>query len=296
MSGRGRGRGKNIGKVTENEVISVDATNNPEEKKEKKVKKEKKEKKVKDKEKESKEKESKDKESKEKEKDEKEKDEKEEKEEKEKEPKKKVSKKKQFPVVAFISPDGIEGDLLNAVRRPLIVHLPIQSKNVIMNDMPISYDPFPPGDAEPYDSHADNPFSENVEELPISVVNIHPTPIEVKGTVLPTESVDYYSMKSTFLVQFKDSTETKQIPLTSDAACFWCCYAFTNRPVVLPIRDTCEYIQVTGNFCSPECATSYLFDMRQDYHTRWEQLSLLYRIYSEACNGKINPAPPRNSL
>jgi hypothetical protein len=36
--------------------------------------------------------------------------------------------------------------------------------------------------------------------------------------------------------------------------------------------------------------------MRQDYHTRWEQLSLLYRIYGDACNGKINPAPPRNSL
>jgi hypothetical protein len=183
------------------------------------------------------------------------------------------------------------------VRRPLIVHLPIQSKNVIMNDMPISYDPFPPGDAEPYDSHADNPFSENVEELPVSVVApIHPTPVEVKGPVLPDESIDYYSMKSTFLVQFKDSTETKQIPLTSDAACFWCCHTFMNRPVVLPIRDTCEYIQVTGNFCSPECATSYLFDMRQDYHTRWEQLSLLYRIYGEACNGKINPAPPRNAL
>jgi hypothetical protein len=261
MSGRGRGRGKRKVDVADAEIKEEMVEKQEKQEKEKQEKQEKQEK------------------------------------EKEKEPKKKASKKKQFPVVAFISPDGIEGDLLNAVRRPLIVHLPIQSKNVIMNDMPIAYDPVPPGDAEPYDIHADNPFSENVEELPVSApISVNPPknqPVEVKQS---DELVDYYSMKTTFLVQFKDSTETKQIPLTSDAACFWCCHTFTNRPVVLPIRDTCEYIQVTGNFCSPECATSYLFDMRQDYHTRWEQLSLLYRIYGDACNGKINPAPPRNSL
>ena len=53
---------------------------------------------------------------------------------------KKVSKKKQFPIVAVITPDGIEGNLLGRTRQPLIVHLPIQSKDVPMNDMPIMYD------------------------------------------------------------------------------------------------------------------------------------------------------------
>jgi hypothetical protein len=66
--------------------------------------------------------------------------------------------------------------------------------------------------------------------------------------------------------------------------------------VVLPIRDTGEYLQVMGNFCSPECAVAYLFDMRQDSHTRWEQLALLYRVYGEACGGKIHPAPHRTVL
>ena len=36
--------------------------------------------------------------------------------------------------------------------------------------------------------------------------------------------------------------------------------------------------------------------MRQDSHTRWEQFALLYRVYSEACQGKIHPAPSRNGL
>ena len=74
-------------------------------------------------------------------------------------PAKKVSKKKQFPIVAVITPDGIEGNLLGRTRQPLIVHLPIQSKDVPMNDMPITYDPTL-HEAQPYDSNADNPFCE----------------------------------------------------------------------------------------------------------------------------------------
>jgi hypothetical protein len=36
--------------------------------------------------------------------------------------------------------------------------------------------------------------------------------------------------------------------------------------------------------------------MRQDSHTRWEQLALLYRVYGESCQGVIHPAPPRSIL
>jgi hypothetical protein len=219
---------------------------------------------------------------------------------------KKTTKKKQFPVVAVITPDGIEGNLLARARRPLIVHLPIQSKDVMMNDMPIVYDPHPPQEAQPYDSHADNPFYDEVEfvpEAPAPVENTivaveHPhEPVTMPPTAVVQEpKIDFYTLKSTLLVQFKDSAEVKQIPQKSDAACFWCCHTFTHRPVVLPIRDTGEYLTVMGNFCCPECAVAYLFDIRQDSHTRWEQLSLLYRVYGEACEGKIHPAPPRNTL
>ena len=237
-------------------------------------------------------------------------------------PAKKISKKKQFPVIAIVGPDGIEGNLLPEQRRPLIVHLRIQSKDVPMNDMPIAYDPAPPNDAQPYDINADDPFYEGVEhfdnqiitpnnvlekikKLELAVItpittSIPAVTITANATTNATTStaleIDYYNLKSTLLVQFKDSAEVKTIPQTSDVACFWCCHTFTNRPVVLPMRDTGEHLQVTGNFCSPECACSYLFDMRQDSHTRWEQLALLYRVYGEACQGKIQPAPARNTL
>ena len=228
---------------------------------------------------------------------------------------KKTTKKKQFPVVATVGPDGIKGSLLAEVRRPLIVHLSIQSKDVPYNNMPIIYDPHPPIDAMPYDMNFDNPFYETVENLEpqnntIITPQIERLPIKQEqytnnetvtisaNTVTTTQEteIDYYNLKSTLLVQFKNSSEVKTIPQTSDDACFWCCHTFTNRPVVLPARDTGEYLTVIGNFCSPECACAYLFDMRQDTHTRWEQLALLYRVYSEACNNKIHPAPARNIL
>ena len=230
---------------------------------------------------------------------------------------KKTTKKKQFPCIATVGPDGIEGNLLPEVRRPLIVHLPIQSKDILMNDMPIMYDPNPPSDAIPYDINSDNPFYDDVEHFPETntiVVPENVTASDILAAVGNTTvakidanqiietiqeadtNIDYYNMKSNLLFQFTDSNDRKTIPEKSDAACFWCCHSFTNRPVVLPIRDTGEHLQVTGNFCSPECACAYLFDMRQDSHTRWEQLALLYRVYGEACNGKIHPAPARNIL
>lgn len=165
---------------------------------------------------------------------------------------KKTSKKKQFPVIAIVGPDGIEGNLLPEQRRPLIVHLRIQSKDVPMNDMPIAYDPAPPNDAQPYDINADDPFYEGVEQFDNQVVMPGNVLEEIKQieqpitpitpsvpavtTTTPLE-IDYYNLKSTLLVQFKDSAEVKTIPQTSDVACFWCCHTFTNRPVVLPMRD-----------------------------------------------------------
>jgi hypothetical protein len=209
---------------------------------------------------------------------------------------KKTSKKKQFPVVAVVGPDGIEGNLLPEVKRPLIVHLPLQSKDVGSNELPLVYDPAPPIDALPYDSNADNPFYEGVEEYQLTnhqVVTEEVPPkesivVEQNNTAPNEVATEYYNVKSTLLVKFKESSEVKTIPESTDVACFWCCHTFVNRPVVLPIRDT--------GFCSPECACAYLFDMRQDSHTRWEQLALLYRVYGEACQGKIHPSPSRSVL
>jgi len=206
--------------------------------------------------------------------------------------------KKKFSVVAIVSPTGIEGSLQPEVRKPLIAHLPIQSKDVMFHDTPIQYNPVPPTNVEPYDAATDNPFSESVESLVIAPVEEPVTTSSATATnPVITDSVvpDYYK-KATLLVQYEKTEEIKALPDRVDAACFWCCHIFDHKPIVLPIRDQGDYIQVQGNYCSPECAMSYLFDMQQDSYARWEQLSLLNRLYGQAVGGPIKPAPPRTVL
>lgn len=219
-------------------------------------------------------------------------------------------RKKQFPVIAVITPDGIEGSLQPEVRRPLISHLPIQSRDVIFHDEPLKYDPVPPTDVAPFGSFIDNPFSEESEFVPIVMnemcakkgsvaqpISQHAqvAASSTASSAVKQEAIDYYR-KGQLLVQFKGTEELRTIPTTSTSACLWCCHTFEGRPVVLPVRDHGDYLNVCGNFCCPECAMAYLFDMRQDSHMRWEQLALLNRVYADTVGGRIYPAPYRTVL
>ena len=220
----------------------------------------------------------------------------------------KTSKKKQFSVVAVVTPTTIEGSLQPESRKPLIAHLPIHSKDVFLTDSIIQYNPNPPSNVEPYDAAVCDPFMEGAELLETQTVlatasasasasasSTSTATATATAVTSSTETPDYYK-KATLLVQFQSSDEIKTLPERVDAACFWCCHPFDWRPVVLPVRDQGDYIQVRGNFCCPECAMAHLFDSRQDSFARWEQLSLLNRIYGSVSNGSLRPAPPRTVL
>ena len=202
---------------------------------------------------------------------------------------KRKSTKKQFSVVAIVTPEGIEGSLQPEMRKPLIAHLPIQSSEVVFHEEAVVYNPVPPSAVEAYNAMSDDPFQEGAEVIQQSPVPKQQTVVS-EGTV-PVP--DYYK-KGTLLVQYQATEEIRKIPEQVDIACFWCCHRFETRPVVLPVKDQGEYIEVQGNFCTPECAMSYLFDQRMDSYCRWEQLSLLNRIYG--IEGPIKPAPPRQIL
>ena len=200
-----------------------------------------------------------------------------------------------------MTPTTIEGSLQPESRKPLIAHLPIHSKDIFLTDSIIQYNPNPPSNVEPYDAAVCDPFMEGAEllETPALVESNSASVATVAATATAAassaETPDYYK-KATLLVQFQSSDEIKTLPERVDAACFWCCHTFDWRPVVLPVRDQGDYIQVRGNFCCPECAMAHLFDSRQDSFARWEQLSLLNRIYGSVSNGSLRPAPPRTVL
>lgn len=75
------------------------------------------------------------------------------------------SRKKQFPVIALVTPDGIEGSLVAEHRKPLIAHLPIVSSEVTFYDLP-KYDPSLDKikEPEPYD-YNDNIFTTAQDHL-----------------------------------------------------------------------------------------------------------------------------------
>jgi len=71
--------------------------------------------------------------------------------------------------------------------------------------------------------------------------------------------------------------------------CFWCTYPFENQPFYIPKNiDNKEY-KCYGCFCSPECATSFLFKQNIESSFKFERYHLLNSLYNK--NTNIKPAP-----
>ena len=75
--------------------------------------------------------------------------------------------------------------------------------------------------------------------------------------------------------------------------CFWCTCAFDNPPLYIPKYELNNIYYCYGCFCSPECATAFLFKETIDSSTRFERYHLLNHIYCKIYNytKNIKPAP-----
>jgi hypothetical protein len=228
---------------------------------------------------------------------------------------KKTSKHK---VVAVITPDGIQGAFQSEVKRPLIAHLPIHSSEVKFHDLPLQYDPAPPcqpqafnaGEIDPFASEAAYDYTQQLVEHKQEKVeqeeqelSKEPSSVPVAPQQPPQQSQQSSSQSyrkefgpTTLLVEFAAGKSVQELPMTSKTSCFWCCEGFSGRPCVIPMRVIDNVWNVYGNFCNPQCAMAYLLSEIIDTHTRWERIALLNRLYSENTNGRIYPAPIRETL
>jgi hypothetical protein len=230
---------------------------------------------------------------------------------------KRKSSKKPVKVVAVVTPNGIEGSFTSEPRRPLIAHLQIKTSEVVFHDQPLRYDPNPPSfsDPEPYDASVNDMFTAGQESIPkdVQVVEEQTAPwVSSQTSILPIQkpsekqcndseiAADKKAMpcftKANLMVQFKGASEQKVLPVKTDIACFWCAHTFDWIPCIIPEREVNGVYNVYGNFCSPECAVSYLLSESIDPHVRWERMALLHRIYDQDGKRRISPAPPRESL
>ena len=84
-----------------------------------------------------------------------------------------------------------------------------------------------------------------------------------------------------------------------ESACFWCTCTFKNSPIYIPKKYLNNKYFVYGNFCSPQCATAYLFKEKLDSTIIYNRYSLLNAMYKNifTYNKNIIPAPdPHYSL
>lgn len=109
------------------------------------------------------------------------------------------------------------------------------------------------------------------------------------------EIPDIQSVKKTIrekLVELSINLQTNNIS-DKKSACFWCTYDFDNHPVYIPLCEQNQTYHSYGCFCSPECATAFLFKEDIDTSTRFERYSLLNHVYCKVYDYKqnIKPAP-----
>ena len=78
-------------------------------------------------------------------------------------------------------------------------------------------------------------------------------------------------------------------------ACFWCTYCFDNDSIMIPKYEMKGIYYCYGNFCSPECACSYLMNENIESSQKFERyylLNILYsKIYNYERNIKLAPSP-----
>ena len=205
--------------------------------------------------------------------------------------------KKPVKVVAVVTSQGIEGSFQSEPRRPLIAHLQIHSNEVKFHDVPIQYDPNPPTQPEPYDAVADNLFTSTAEivELQEKVEKDETVVEKVVDAAESTEPMPMFT-KAELMIQYRETSSSQRIPEKTDIGCFWCAHSFENQPCIIPEREEKGVYRVYGNFCCPECASSYLLHESVDPHVRWERMALLHRIYDPEGRMRIFPAPARESL
>ena len=84
------------------------------------------------------------------------------------------------------------------------------------------------------------------------------------------------------------SKQLKSNNITKKCACFWCTYDFDNDPIMIPKYELKGIYHCYGNFCSPECAASFLMNENIDSSKKFERYYLLNNVYCKIYNYEKN--------
>jgi len=207
-----------------------------------------------------------------------------------------TKKSRRPPVVAAVTPDGIQGSLHVTEQRPLVAHLPIHKSDIdsdLFCDIKVGQEQPQGSIPTPYDpSDVFSNFANDVilmKEPGPDVKAAAPPPTASRAS-LPL----HYSEK--LMIRYQDANRDQKLPDNTDIACFWDCHSFRGTPCAIPMTIEEGIWRVYGNFCSPECASAHLFNERLDSNVQWERYALLNRLYAPTSETGIRLAPSRNII
>jgi len=185
------------------------------------------------------------------------------------------------PVIASVTPDGIQGTLtLHNEQRPLIAHLPIHSAD-IESDLFVTDEPETPSataNTIPSPYNPEEAYARFNQEYNVSIPTSQP--VVEQPVAVPTRPTLPLNYSEKLMVRFQDANREQELPDSTDVACFWDCHTFRGRPCVIPVTIEEGVWKCRGNFCSPQCAAAYLFKDTCDLHVKWESYALLNRLYA----------------
>jgi hypothetical protein len=179
----------------------------------------------------------------------------------------------------------------------VILHLKCNSKDVEQQNIitELAYNPEVPPDIETYQQPSEFTVfdSNNITYTHAYDSNTNSINQNQQLTNEQTTKVDNIDVK-----MINDKLKNLKIRLhkgdiSSKCACFWCSYEFDTPACAIPMEFTDYEIIGYGCFCTPQCATAYLFNEHIDDATRFERYQLLNNIYSKVYNyhKNIKPAP-----
>jgi len=84
---------------------------------------------------------------------------------------------------------------------------------------------------------------------------------------------------SKIFIEFIEYNKSNKWPSSTTIDCLWDCHSFLTEPYGIPIKKIKDTYHMFGNFCSPECAAAYNFDLNGDSNV-WERYSLLNHMYN----------------
>jgi len=160
----------------------------------------------------------------------------------------------------------------------IILHLKCKKSDIVNN----AYDPTI-YNIEPY-THEDIIY----EIIPHNPINEFKTDEKIDNSVDKDKKLIYEKLSELEKNLHNDNINNK-------SNCFWCTCSFDTPTIYLPNMKLNDIYKVYGCFCSPECATSYLFNepiVETIKYERYQMLNYLYgKIYNYKEVIKMAPSP-----